>query len=146
MKKEPLRLLLVDDDELTLKLLRHHIQSHFGQELRITATTHPGEALSILAKEGFDICITDLDMPGLNGFNLLKTIKATNVLTDVIILTCYPSSSAIRSAFAMGANDYLVKPIQIKDEIIIRTLRFYIERVERLAREILEDSVEPQMA
>ncbi len=144
MKSESIRILLVDDDTMILKLIKRHLRAHFGRELKIASTVNPGEALSINANEGFDICITDLDMPAFNGFNLLKTIKATNVLTDVIILTGYPSSNAIRSAFAMGANDYLVKPVQ--EEALISTVRFYIERIERIRREILATNTEPQLA
>jgi YesN/AraC family two-component response regulator len=143
MKTEPIRVLLVDDDTMILGLIKFHLNAHFGRDLKVTSTVNPGEALSINATEGCDICVTDLDMPAFNGFNLLKTIKTTNVLTDVIILTGYPSSNAIRSAFAMGANDYLVKPVQ--EEALIRTIRFYVDRIERIRREILATSVEPHL-
>jgi two-component system CitB family response regulator/CitB family two-component system response regulator MalR len=140
MKNEPTRILLVDDDTMILKLIKRHLRGHFGRDLKVESTVNPGEALSINAHGGFDICITDLDMPAYNGFNLLKTIKATNVLTEVIILTGYPSSNAIKSAFAMGANDYLVKPVQ--EEELIRTVSFYVERIQRFRREITATKVD----
>jgi len=139
MNKYPIRILLVDDDQMTLKLITHHLSSNFGDELQIISTNKPGEALSINAHEGIDICITDLDMPSFNGFNILKAIKSVDSLTEVIILTSYPSSNAIRSAFAMGANDYLVKPIE--ESVLIDTVRFYMARVNRFRNDILKTHV-----
>jgi len=56
-------------------------------------------------------------MPDFNGFNLLKQVKAKNILTQVVILSAQPTSNALKSAFALGANDYLTKPI-VRDELI----------------------------
>jgi DNA-binding NarL/FixJ family response regulator len=143
MKSEPVRVLLVDDDTMILKLIKRHLRALFGRDLKVESTVTPGEALSINANGGFDICITNLDMPAFNGFNLLKTIKATNVFTDVIILTGHPSSNAIESAFAMNANAYLVKPVP--KEASVRTVRFHTERIDRIRREIPATSNEPQL-
>ena len=136
MTKHPIRILLVDDDQMILRLMQHILSSNFGDDLQIVSTSNPGEALTINSHGGIDICITDLDMPSFNGFNILKAIKSVDSLTEVIILTSSPSSNAIRSAFAMGANDYLVKPIH--ESVLIDTVKFYMARINRFRNEILK--------
>jgi len=142
MEKYPIRILLVDDDQMILRLMQHHLSSNFGDDLRIVSTSNPGEALSIISYEKIDICITDLDMPSYNGFNILKAIKSVDSLNEVIILTSSPSSNAIRSAFALGANDYLIKPIP--ESVLIDTVKFYMARVNRFRNEILKTYLESE--
>jgi len=79
--------------------------------------TEPERAAGICISEEVDILFTDLNMPNLNGFTLLKQVKKRNVLTQVVILSAQPTSNALQSAFYLGANEYIAKPI-IHDELI----------------------------
>jgi YesN/AraC family two-component response regulator len=73
-------------------------------------------------------------MPFVNGFKLLKSIKEADALTQVIILTGYPDENAIRSAFILGADDYLLKPIS--EEVLCNSVHFMLNRFFRLRSEM----------
>jgi len=117
MTSTPTKILLVDDDPSILALLRRIFESYFQDSILLTSCTDPKEAAIACNSSEVDILFTDLDMPGLNGFNLLKQVKAKNILTQVVILSAQPTSNALQSAFYLGANDYITKPI-VHDELI----------------------------
>jgi two-component system response regulator CiaR len=76
-------------------------------------------------------------MPNLNGFNLLKQVKAKSVLTQVVILSAQPTSNALQSSFALGANEYLTKPI-VREELI-DTTRYLIAQSKRWRKYLIAD-------
>ena len=117
MTDTPTKILIVDDDPSILALLRRIFESYFLDSILLTSCTEPERAVGICISEEIDILFTDLDMPNLNGFTLLKHVKARNVLTQVVILSAQPTSNALQSAFYLGANEYLTKPI-VRDELI----------------------------
>jgi len=117
MTDTPTKILIVDDDPSILALLRRIFESYFLDSILLTSCTEPERAVGICISEEIDILFTDLDMPNLNGFTLLKKVKARNVLTQVVILSAQPTSNALQSAFYLGANEYLTKPI-VRDELI----------------------------
>jgi len=117
MTSTPTKILLVDDDPSILALLHRIFESYFQDSLFLTCCSEPKEAAIVCNSSEVDILFTDLDMPGLNGFNLLKQVKAKNILTQVVILSAQPPGNALYSAFALGVNDYLTKPI-VRDELI----------------------------
>ena len=117
MTDTPTKILIVDDDPSILALLRRIFESYFLDSILLTSCTEPERAVGICISEEIDILFTDLDMPNLNGFTLLKKVKARNVLTQVVILSAQPTSNALQSAFYLGANEYLTKPI-VHDELI----------------------------
>jgi len=129
MTDTPTKILIVDDDPSILALLRRIFESYFLDSILLTSCTDPERAVGICISEEIDILFTDLDMPNLNGFELLKKVKARNVLTQVVILSAQPTSNALQSAFYLGANEYLTKPI-VRDELIDVT-RYLIGQTKR---------------
>jgi len=117
MTSTPTKILLVDDDPSILALLRQIFESYFQDSILLTCCSDPKDAAIVCLSSEVDILFTDLDMPGLNGFNLLKQVKVKNVLTQVVILSAQPTSNALQSALALGANEYLTKPI-VREELI----------------------------
>jgi len=132
MTDTPTKILIVDDDPSILALLRRIFESYFLDSILLTSCTEPERAVGICISEEIDILFTDLDMPNLNGFTLLKKVKARNVLTQVVILSAQPTSNALQSAFYLGANEYLTKPI-VHDELIAVT-RYLIGQSKRWRR------------
>jgi len=114
------KILIVDDDSSSLTLLRRILESSFHDSILLTSCTEPEQAVRICYAEDVDILFTDLDMPNLNGFNLLKQVKSKNILTQVVILSAQPTGNAMLSAFLLGANEYLTKPI-IRDQLVETT-------------------------
>ena len=129
MTDTPTKILIVDDDPSILKLLRRIFESYFLDSILLTSCTEPERAAGLCISEEIDILFTDLDMPNRNGFTLLKQVKARNVLTQVVILSAQPTSNALQSAFYLGANEYLTKPI-VHDELIAVT-RYLIGQSKR---------------
>jgi two-component system response regulator YesN len=134
MPQSPIRTLVIDDDKSVTRLVCKILADHFADRLEITDTDDVQMALGMIRANQFDLCITDLDMPFVNGFKLLKSIKEADALTQVIILTGYPDENAIRSAFILGADDYLLKPIS--EEVLCNSVHFMLNRFFRLRSEM----------
>src|SRR3990170_3114397 len=73
-------------------------------------------AIEAMKKEIFDIVITDLKMPGVDGMSVLKTVKELSPDTIVIIITAFGTTDTAIEAMKAGAYDYITKPFKI-DEI-----------------------------
>ncbi|MEI8371710.1 MAG: response regulator [Planctomycetota bacterium] len=104
-------LLLVDDDPSMVRLLAKIIDRSFGDEIEIQSLTDPTKALAILQKDLIDILITDVEMPGADGLELLRCAKRRNSLTQILFITGHSSLDTLSDALELGATDYLLKPL-----------------------------------
>ena len=113
------RILIVDDE----KAIRDSLQIVLSEEgFEAEVVTDGMEALHKIEEGGYDLVITDLKMPRLNGMELLE--KSSNVAPDTffIIMTAYASVDTAINALRNGAYDYLIKPVEF-DDLIIRVKR-----------------------
>ena len=101
--------LLVDDDPRTLRGLGMLLQS---SGFEVTATTSPVEAIAQIRKRTFDVLVTDLRMPGHDGLDLLRTVRASVTPLATILITGEPDLDSAIDAVAHGAFRYLVKPVE----------------------------------
>ncbi len=109
------RVLLVDDDPDIVRLLTKVIERATNNEINIESLTDPKEARKRIDRGGIDILITDLEMPGISGLELLRCAKRRNPATQVLFITGHSTQDALLDALELGASDYLLKPIdQIK--------------------------------
>src|SRR3989440_2438815 len=123
------RVLVVDDEEN----LRHMLQILLRREgYEAVGASSVDAALTELERQPFDIIITDLRMPGRNGLELLDEVRRRNLDTTVVVMTAYGSKEVAIEAMKRGAYDYLSKPFEA-DEVVL-LLRKAEER-ERLFRE-----------
>src|SRR4030067_253272 len=76
------------------------------------------EAIEKIEKDVFDLVLTDLMMPEMNGLELLKTVKGTRPEVMVIMMTAYGSIETAVEAMKIGANDYITKPIDLNELLI----------------------------
>ena len=82
--------------------------------------THNGEeALDLMDKEYVDLIVTDIMMPEMDGYELIKSLREANYNTPILIITAKEDIEDKRQGFNLGADDYMVKPINI-DELILR--------------------------
>ncbi len=125
------RVLVVDDEENLRHLLQILLQRE-GYEAVGASTVD--EALAELGQRPFDVVITDLKMPGKGGLDLLDEIQRRQLGATVIVMTAYGSRDVAVEAMKHGAYDYLSKPFEA-DELVL-LLRKAEER-ERLFRENL---------
>jgi len=111
----PEKILIVDDEPDMLKLLSMIIKEKTPYE--VTTTNNPLEALELAKKGGFDLVITDLKMPGLDGMELLDAIKRVDEDIPLIIITAYGTVEAAAEAMQKGGFDFITKPFR-KEHIL----------------------------
>jgi DNA-binding response OmpR family regulator len=105
-------LLLADDEPLVLHSFARELTS---ESLKMTLAKNGEQAVSLIKNNHFDVVVTDLMMPGLDGFQVLKAAKKKDVRTIVIILTGYGDMESAVDALRLGADDFLQKPCDPND-------------------------------
>ncbi len=111
-----IKIFIAEDEEITLK----HLMYALKNEGYIVSGAKDGlEAWRKIEKEHFDIVITDIKMPGLDGMSLLEKIKEKGMETDVIVVTGFGSIDSAVEAMKKGAYDYITKPFNL-DELLLR--------------------------
>ena len=101
------------DDDRDLRDLLHELISDMGLT---SATAVDGmDALAKMEEEQFDIVVTDINMPRLNGIGLIKRIAADYIDTDVIAITGFQTEYNYTDIIALGASDFISKPININE-------------------------------
>ncbi len=100
------RVLVVDDKENLRKLLVRILEDGYAVE----EAEDGARALSLVATRGYDVVVTDIRMPGADGFELLAAVKARAPETEVVMMTGYATVADAVRAMKQGAFDYLEKP------------------------------------
>lgn len=113
------RILVVDDQKDMLLLLKRIITEETEHEV-VTEFNSP-RALELIERDHFDIILTDLRMPGLNGIQLLEEAKKIRPEVSVVLLTAYGAIDNAVEAIRKGAYDYLTKPF--KRERVLLTVK-----------------------
>lgn len=122
------KILIVDDEEGLRRLLVRVL----GKEgFQAVAVGSGNEALVQIAGEDFDLVITDIQMPGMNGLELMRRLKAFDSVLPVIVMTAYGTVENAVEALRIGAYDYLTKPFE-SDELRL-TVAKALERERLLA-------------
>ncbi|MFA5859930.1 MAG: response regulator [Elusimicrobiota bacterium] len=101
------KIAVIDDQEEILSLCRRILVKE-GYE--VFTSKDPQEVLSIISKEKFDVVLTDMIMPGINGLELIKEIKKREPLTAVVLMTGQGDVETAVKAMRYGAFDYILKP------------------------------------
>ncbi len=131
------RILVVDDDASLRRVLEYNL----SEEGYVVETAGDGgEALEKLGREAFALVVTDIKMPGMDGMDLLKRIKADAPDTQVIVITAFGTIEMAVEAMKSGAFEYILKPFN-RDELklaVKKALRYgSLEREnERLTKEV----------
>jgi DNA-binding NtrC family response regulator len=127
------RILAVDDEVHMLRLLERVITEKTPYS--IVTTNNPLEVPRLLEKETFDLILTDLKMPGMDGLDILRLVKKQGRPEEIVILTAFGSLETAVEALSQDVFDYLTKPF--KKEQILFTVNKAM-RWQRLRREAEE--------
>ncbi len=114
--------ILVVDDEKNIREIVSMIFEKDGHE--VLKASNSKEAIKYLDREIFDVIISDIKLPDINGIELLKIIKDKSGDIPVILITAYASTSSAIEALKNGAEDYIIKPFDI-DELRIVVKKAY---------------------
>ncbi|AKI99940.1 two component Fis family sigma54 specific transcriptional regulator [Archangium gephyra] len=100
------RVLVVDDKENILKLFARLL----GDTYEVTCAEDGARALALVAAQEFDVVVSDVRMPGADGFEVLRAVKSRHPDTEVVMMTGYATVPDAVEAMRAGAFDYLQKP------------------------------------
>lgn len=107
--KNDISILIVDDEEV-LRTLLEKILSREGYKIR--CAPDGVAALEMMREEPCSIVISDMQMPRMDGFELLRTIKNEFPDTGAIIMTAFGDTYTVKDALLLGADEYITKPFQ----------------------------------
>jgi len=115
-QQEACRLLIIEDDTALAALLEEYLS---GSNYIVQVINDGSAALELLAKEHFDVVLSDIMLPGADGMTILKEVGGDFTRTIVILMTAYSGIEDALSAVKKGAYDFVSKPFQLP-EIKIR--------------------------
>ena len=104
-------LLVVDDDNH----VRETLCEFFAESHECHSADRAEQALAFLEFENYDVILTDLSMPGVDGQQLLKRVQQTHPNTPVIVISGISSEEEGQSTLALGAFAYITKPFNLDD-------------------------------
>src|SRR3989304_7597665 len=105
MMKE--NILLIDDDDSLRKVIAHPLTS---EGYRVISASGGKEGIELFKREEFDLVITDIKMPDIDGMEVLREIKLLRDDAVVIMITAYGTIEKAVEALKAGAFDYITKP------------------------------------
>ena len=108
------KILIVDDEQFVRDLLEKVLRRR-GHG--VTVAGDANAALDALEREDYDLLLTDVVMPGMDGFDLLRRVKGLYPQIKVIVLTGYARRQSISDFLLYGADDYHSKPFQVHELI-----------------------------
>ncbi len=120
-------ILVVEDDADIAKLVRLHLED-LGH--RVTVEPNGRLALDRARGGGFDLLILDLMLPGLDGIELCRRLRAGETYTPILMLTARSSETDRVLGLEMGADDYLTKPFSVRE--LQARVKAILRRVEQL--------------
>lgn len=115
------RILLAEDDEI-MRISVYDKLKQFGWQ--VDDVENGLEGVELLEKHAYNLVISDIRMPGMDGMQLLQKVKEASPETDVIIMTAYGSIDDALDCIRRGAADYVLKPFDM-DDLIIRCNRLF---------------------
>lgn len=145
MKTIPTNILLVEDDASLSTVLADYLRS---KGYTVETANNGKEAWELILVKHYELVISDIMMPKMNGFELLKLIRAQYTTLPVIILSAKTERDDIMSAYELGCDDYVTKPFSMdilicKVEAVLRRFRMTNEskQTEWQLGELVFDSV-----
>ncbi len=119
-----MKILLLEDD----KNLHMSLKAFFEMEgFNITSAFNSDDVYDLTYKNSFDLYIFDVNVPGDNGFEVLKSLKNANDKTPTIYITALTDIASVSDGFDAGADDYIKKPFD-PEELVIRIKSRYMKR------------------
>jgi len=123
--------LVVDDEAVVLTVLREALRRG---GYRVTTAASAEEAMDLMQKRRFDLVLTDKNLPGASGLDVLRAARALTPSPAIVLITGYTSYDSAVEALDIGAHDYIEKPIRDVEDLRFRIRRALSRRDEQLAR------------
>lgn len=111
MLEQP-KILIVDDSQELLDVISEYMET---SGFTVNATTQSLDALRLIAVSGYDVVISDIHMPEMDGLELMAQIKSKHPGLPVVLITGYSVSEARKIAMEKGADAFVAKPFHMKE-------------------------------
>src|ERR1700676_1287546 len=134
MTTDRLSALVVDDEPSFRRVLRTSLAA---SGLVIEEARNGEEAVTILARSSFDLVLLDVNMPGIGGVQACREIRTRLRKIGIVMVTVQDSESEIVKALEAGADDYITKPIRLRE--LVARLRAVVRRLH------IEDAIQPML-
>ena len=135
--------ILVVDDEASIRFFLQEALERVGYH--VTSAENGEMALQYAQTELFDLALIDLRLPGMDGMQVLKTLRQTSPDTAIIVLTAHASLESAVEALHQGAHDYLFKPCK-KAELLESVSSGLLKRQRELRRRLLLSQLERDLS
>ena len=139
------RILLAEDDEIMRITIQDRLKKN---KWHVDAVPNGKEALESLHKENYHLVISDIRMPGLDGWQLLKFVRQSSPYTDIMMMTAFGSVDDAIESLKKGAADYILKPFNMDDLVIrvsrileMQTIKARCSSLEESCREMHSDMI-----
>ena len=109
------KILIVEDDTELCRLFSHVLEKN-GYHTRMVSNGQ--EALDARAEEYVDLIISDIMMPVMDGYELVRSLRKKSVMTPVLMITARDAFDDMRLGFLSGTDDYMVKPINVSEMVL----------------------------
>ena len=118
------RILIVEDDEIFLRPLQRTLEVE-GYDVLVAGSGE--EAMELLKSDDVDLVLTDKRLPGVDGVELVRRIKSDHPDLAVVVMTAYGTIGSAVEAMRLGAEDYLVKPFEAAEMLMVlrRAIEFH---------------------
>lgn len=111
-EKVPGRILVIDDDR-SARLLLERVLVRAGHDVTLVDTAEQG--LEKLNQQSYDLLITDKNLPGVDGLEVLRAARLKNPQAQAILITGFPTEATRKAASELGVFTYLTKPFGVHD-------------------------------
>lgn len=135
-----LKILIAEDDK-ELRQLFSHVLTKNGYSVK--GVTNGEEALDALSNDFFDLIISDIMMPVMDGYELVRSLRESGNITPVLMITAKDSFDDMRSGFLAGSDDYMIKPVNVNEMVLrvqalLRRAQMISERRQVIGNTVME--------
>ena len=135
-----LKILIVEDDRELRQLFAHVL---IKNGYRADGVSNGREALDAMEKDYYDLIISDIMMPVMDGYELVRTLREAGNTTPVLMITAKDAFDDMKMGFLSGTDDYMVKPVNVNEMVLrvgalLRRARMISERRQVIGDTVLE--------
>ena len=134
------RILIAEDDKELRQLFQHVLMKN---GYAVTGVADGKEALDAIDKGYFDLIISDIMMPVMDGYELVSSLRQAGINTPVMMITAKDAFDDMRLGFLSGTDDYMVKPVNVNEMVLrvgalLRRAQMINERRQTIGNTVLE--------
>lgn len=133
--------ILIAEDDRELRQLFYHVLTKHGYA--VTGVSNGKEALAAIVQSYFDMIISDIMMPEMDGYELVRSIRDAGLTIPIMMITAKDAFDDMRLGFLSGSDDYMVKPINVNEMVLrvgalLRRAQMTSERRQVIGDTVLE--------